>query len=92
MAMLHLAPFKGRMSYLNPHSMPEGSTQTQSNLCCLRPGQLDVRPGCRLVSFANAGSQVSSDVIAMTSFIHPTGRFVVMQLADGKIRAGRSPT
>ena len=91
--MLPLAPPQGRFSNGNPHVIPAGATQVQQNWECREPGQWDVRAGCRPVTFANAGSQVTgADVLSMTSFKTPTGWRVVLLLSDGKVRMGRSPT
>ena len=86
------SPFLGRVSNANPHFVGSGAAQTQTNIECRVAGQLDVRKGMRPVTFASEAAAVGAgvDVISIAAFDHPIGRWVIYQLTDGKLRAGRN--
>lgn len=89
---MKLAPFRGVVSNQNPHLLPPGAVQSQSNLMDNVPGEKRNRGGHRRPTIANDTTDVTSDVIAMTAFNQPGARWIVYQLADGKIKAARDLT
>ena len=86
------SPFAGRVSSANPHFIAAGAAQVQTNVECRVAGQLDVRKGMRPVTFANEAASAGAgvDIISISAFAHPVGRWVVYQTSSGLVRAGRN--
>lgn len=84
--------WSGRYSNSDAHDNPPGAAQSQSNLQCLIPGRLDVRGGLVPCTFANTQANTTSNVISMYAAHRPADEWVVYQLADGSIHAGRTPS
>lgn len=84
--------FRGLVTNADPHDLPAGAAQAQTNLQCLVPGKLTVRGGLVPVAYANATSATASNMISMFGTHRPGGEWVLYQLADGTLHAGRSPS
>lgn len=83
--------FKGLMTNASPHTIPIDASTQQNNVRCQEIGQLDVRPGIRPVTFANATTASTAEVQSGYFYHGPIADFVVYQLSDGIIKAGRGP-
>jgi hypothetical protein len=81
----------GRESNKSPHLKPTGA-QEADNVVVFCPGELRVRPGMRPVTFANAISAVTDEVIVMSRFQHALGEFVLYETSAGAIKIGRDPS
>lgn len=88
----NLMQFKGLVTNANPHAIPPGAAQTQTNVVCTVAGQLNVRKGMRPALFGNAVTGTTHAVISMAEYIRPEANFVVYEDSDGNIKAGRDVT
>lgn len=89
---INLLQFKGLATNANPHSLPAGAAQVQTNIVCTIAGQLTVRKGMRPTAFINAITATTHSVLAMVEHIRPQGDFVVYEDSAGNIKAGRNPS
>ena len=87
-----VGPFQGRVSNVNPHIAPPGSSVSQINIGLFTTGQLDVRRGMNPSSFSNSTTASTNNIVAVTSFNRPEGRYVCYLLSDGTLKAGRNPS
>ncbi len=82
--------FRGLFTNADPHDIPPGASTEQTNIQCLKPGELTVRKGTRPVIFNNAIAAALTHIISMVHYHHPTGpEWCVYQLSDGTVKAGR---
>lgn len=84
--------FMGRVSNASPHLVPLGAGVEQDNIRCQVPGQLDVRPGVRPVTFSNTTTASTAECQTGYFYNAPIGSSVIYQLSDGTIKFGKSPT
>lgn len=82
----------GRVSNANIHSLPAGAASVQNNIGPYTPGVWKVRPGCRPTTFANSTTANTLSVVGNCGFRRPEAFWIVYQLSDGLIKAGRTPT
>jgi hypothetical protein len=74
----------GLATNASPYSIPPGSTVQQTNLQCLVPGKLTVRPGMQTISFASADS-TGSTIRSAFRYQQGTGEHLVYQDSAGRI-------
>lgn len=89
---MNLMAFRGLMTNANPHSIPPGAAQVQTNVVCTVAGQLTVRKGMRAIAFANAITATTHSVLSMVEYARPQGTIVVYEDSAGNLKAGRSPS
>ena len=80
----------GRISNASPHIVPLGGAVDQNNIRVQVEGQLDVRPGLRTCTFANAIAAVTDEIIAMYHFPQELTDIVIYETSTGLIKAGRT--
>lgn len=80
--------FQGLVTNANPHAIPPGAAQVQTNIVCTIAGQLTVRKGMRPTAFANATTATTHSVIGMIEYIRPEANYVVYQDSAGNVKAG----
>lgn len=87
-----ITEFSGLVS--NRGRFPTGHASealVQTNLRCIRPGQLESRLGLRSISTDAAFGNGSTDIIAVYFFDAPTPKLVIED-TDGKMWYGENPT
>lgn len=84
----NLMEFRGLVTNANPHAIPPGAAQVQTNIVCTIAGQLTVRKGMRPTAFANAVTATTHSVIGMVEYIRPEADYVIYQDSAGNIKAG----
>jgi hypothetical protein len=92
--MTKATKWPGLISNADPHDLPPGAATVQENFTCVVPGKLTGRKGLRMVSFTNmdpAVSEPTTAVLEVFAMHNATGQTVLMLLADGTVRYGRSP-
>ena len=52
-SQIEMPVFRGLWSNVDPEDLDPGATQVQVNILNVRQGQLEVRPGLRLLTFEN---------------------------------------
>lgn len=88
--MIYVDKWPGLVTNASPYSLPPGAAVTQVNLQVLAPGQLSVRPGNTVVTFATHTGGASS---VLRMFRYPvSGENLVYQTASGGIFVARGPS
>lgn len=90
----------GLLTDPDPHDLPPGGAQVQTNWASLRPGRLDGRAGMREVwgeNFSARGTAASdittlADVVACYGFVRGEANYIVSMDTDGTVKAIRNPT
>ena len=84
--------WRGLYTNADPHDLHPGASAEQTNIEIRSPGVLQVRKGIRPVTFANAISSTTDEVIAMTAYHRPEAEWVLYELSSGLLKAGRGAT
>lgn len=82
----------GRISNASPHMLPLGAAVEQVNCRCQAEGQLDVRPGLKPVTFANAITAVTDEIFAMYQVPGELTDVVLYETSGGALKMGSTPT
>ncbi len=80
----------GRVSNRNRHADPSSPTEFE-NCQTIVPGELDVRKGMIPVSFENATTPSTANIISAYRFERPEAELIVYENADGELHSGRGP-
>lgn len=89
--MIVIEKWAGLVTNASPYALPSGAAVTQVNLQILNPGQVRIRPGETVVSFAtHTGS--TAPIVTAVNFKRGTADSVVYQNASGEIYLARTPT
>lgn len=89
---MRITHWPGRLSNADPHDLPVGGAQVQTNWQSLVPGVLSGRGGMRALSFANTTTASTNEVISQYTLHTAKTDFIVYQLSDGTLKAGSSPS
>lgn len=81
----------GRVSNRNAHADPNAPVEFE-NVQTVIPGAMCVRKGMVPVSFANATTASTANIIAAFRYERPEAELIVYQNADGELHAGRGPS
>jgi hypothetical protein len=84
--------WNGRISNASPHMLPLGAAVDQNNVRCQVEGQLDVRPGLMPITFSNAITAVTDEIIAMYQVPGELTDVVLYETSAGALKMGRTPT
>lgn len=90
---MDIKDFGGLVTNADPFDLPAGSAVTMQNCHPLVPGQLTARKGHGAVAFSNnASASTGNDVMAMYFFPSVIADWIIYELSDGSIKAGRAPS
>ena len=89
-AQVKLGGFPGLMTNADPHDVPPGAAQVQTNFQSLIPGQLTVRKGVQPSTDFTPSSPSTNDLIAIAGYVRPEGNVVLIQDNAGNLKAFRS--
>lgn len=89
--MIIIEKWAGLVTNASPYALPSGAAVTQVNLQILNPGQVRVRPGEAVVSFATH-TGTTLPIVTAVNFKRGTSDSVVYQNASGEIYLARTPT
>ena len=88
--MIVIDKWAGLVTNASPYAIPPGAAVTQVNLQCIRPGELQVRPGVNPITFA---SHTGSTASVVSMFRLPVATETILyQGADGSIRIAKGPS
>ena len=82
----------GLLPNASPHRPKPGAAREQMNLRIHVPGQAEVRGGLKPVTFSNATTSTSHEVISMVGYHRPDAAWIVFEDSSGNVRAGKNPT
>lgn len=80
----------GRVSNRNQHAEPTAPVEYE-NLQTIVPSSMTVRKGMLPLSFANATTASSANIIAAYRFERPEAELIVYENTNGELHAGRGP-
>lgn len=86
--------WQGQFSNISPHLVPDGGAQIQRNFQLVDPGVLEGRNGHCPITFSNQTTATSGStgfVVSQIYFARPDNPYIVYQIANGNIKAGRAP-
>jgi hypothetical protein len=89
--MIVIEKWGGLVTNASPYAVPAGAAVTQVNLQILNPGQLRVRPGTVVVSWATH-SGATAPIVEAVNFKKGTIESVVYQNASGTIYVAKVPS
>lgn len=88
--MIIIEKWAGLVTNASPYAIPAGAAVTQVNLQVLNPGQMRVRPGTVVVSWAtHSGSTLP--IVEAVNYKKGTVESVVYQNASGVIYVAKVP-
>lgn len=88
--MIIIDKWAGLVTNASPYAIPPGAAVTQVNLQCIRPGELQVRPGTTQVSFTTH-TGATSPVVSIFRLPEAV-ESVVYQNSSGTILLGKGLT
>lgn len=83
--------FGGLVSNGDPRDIGPGATVLE-NFTLVIPGQLTSRKGLAPVEYANEIGTADADILALTRYETAAYKFIVYQLNNGSVCAGREPS
>lgn len=90
---IDIRSFSGLVTNADPFDLPEGAATLMQNCHPVIAGKLTARKGHTAVTFSNAASASSgNDVMAMYFYPSVIADWVIYELTDGTIKAGRAPS
>lgn len=84
--------FGGLMTNADPFDIAPSGALVMQDCHGIIPGQLTPRKGHAAVTFANAISPTTGEVIATYFYPSPLADYVIYTLHDGLIKAGKTPS
>lgn len=89
---VEIKEFGGLFTQADPFDITPNGALVMQDCHGQIPGQLTPRKGHAAVTFANAISPTTAEVMACYYYPSPLGDYVIYTLNDGVIKAGRAPS